>query len=72
MASANLANLCGSSAKILANNEGVPVSFPLGSDGLVVVSTIRLGLRFQLNIASLHIDEEVYNLESGILSHIIG
>jgi hypothetical protein len=72
MAFANLANLCENFVVIQADDEGVPISFPLGSDGLAVVSAIRLGLWFQLNIASLHIDEEVYNLESGILSHIIG
>lgn len=72
MAFANLANFCKIFVVIRANDEGVPISFPSGSDGLAVVSTICLGLRFQLNIAFFHIDKEVYNLESWILSHIIG
>jgi hypothetical protein len=39
---------------------------------LASVSAIRLGLRFQLNIASLHIDEEVFDSVSGDVTHIIG
>jgi hypothetical protein len=46
--------------------------FHLGSDGLASISTTRLGLRFQLNIASLHIDEEVHDLVFGDVSHTTG
>jgi hypothetical protein len=72
MASANLADLCVSSVVIRADGQGIHVSFPLVNDGLAVVSTIQFGLGFQLNIASLHIDKEVYNLESRVLSYTIG
>jgi hypothetical protein len=37
-----------------------------------LVSAIRLGLRFQLNIASLHIDKEVFDSVSGDVTHTIG
>jgi hypothetical protein len=39
---------------------------------LALVSAVCLGLRFQLNIASLHIDEEVFDSVSGDVTHTIG
>jgi hypothetical protein len=59
MASVNLVDHLSSFAVPRADGEGVPISCPLGSDGIAVVTTICLGLWFQLNIDSLHIDEEV-------------
>jgi hypothetical protein len=53
---------------IRVDGEEVSILFPLGSDGIAVVTTIRLSLRFQLNKDSLHIDEEVYDS----VSHTIG
>jgi hypothetical protein len=72
MASVNIALLSKSFATIRADGDGVPISFPLGSDGLASISTIRLGLRFQFNIASLHIDKEVFDSVSGDVTHTIG
>jgi hypothetical protein len=72
MASVNLANHVSRFVVIRADGEGVPISFPLGSDGIAVVTAIRLSLRFQLNVDSLHIDEEAYDSGSGELSHTIG
>jgi hypothetical protein len=72
MASVNIALFCTSFTTIRADGDGVPISFPLGSDGLASVSTIRLGLRVQLNIASLHIDKEVFGSTSGDVIHTIG
>src|SRR5450759_1161602 len=60
------------SATVRADGDGVPISFPLGNDGLALVLAVRLGLWFQLNIASLHIDEEVFDLASGAVTHTIG
>jgi hypothetical protein len=58
---------------IRADGDGVLISFPLGNDGLAsAVSVVRLGIRFQLNIASLHIDEEVFDLVSGDVTRTIG
>jgi hypothetical protein len=59
-------------AIIRADGDSVPLSFPLGSDGLASVLAVRLGLQFQLNIASLHIDEEVFDSVSGDVTHTIG
>jgi hypothetical protein len=72
MASISLTNLCKSFAIIWADREGVPISFPIGNDGLASVSSIRLDLWFQLNIASLHIDDEVLNSKCRAVSHNIG
>jgi hypothetical protein len=72
MASVNLADHVSRFAVIRADGEGVPISFPLGSDGIAIVTTIRLNLRFQLNMDSLHIDKEVYDSVTGELSHTIG
>jgi hypothetical protein len=72
MAPENIGPLCTSFATIQAYGDGVPISFPLGSDGLASVSAVCLGLRFQLNIASLHIDEEVFDSVSGDVTHTIG
>jgi hypothetical protein len=63
---------CASFATIRVDGDGVPSSFPLGSDGLASVSAVRLGLRFQLNIASLHIDEEVFDSVFSDGTHTIG
>jgi hypothetical protein len=72
MASESIGPFCTSFATIRADGDGAPISFPLGRDRLASVSVIRLGLRFQLNIASLHIDEEVFDSVSGDVSHTIG
>jgi hypothetical protein len=72
MASVNIALFSTNFATIRANGNGVSISFLLGSDGLALVSTVRLGLRFQLKIASLHIDEEVFDSVSSDVMHTIG
>jgi hypothetical protein len=60
-------------AVIRANGEGVPTSFSLGSDGLVIVTTICFSLwSFQLDIASLHIEEEDFDSATGDLLYTIG
>jgi hypothetical protein len=72
MASISLPDYCTRFVTIRADGEGVPISFPIGNDGLANVSAMCLGLRFQLNIASLHIDEEVFDLVSRDIIHTIG
>jgi hypothetical protein len=59
-------------ATIRADGDGVPISFPVGTDGLASISAVRFGLRFQLNIASLYIDEEVFDSVFGNVTHTIG
>jgi hypothetical protein len=72
MASVKVGDQTSGFAVIQADGEGVPISFPFGSDGIAIVTAIRLSLRFQLNKDSLHIDEEVYDSVNGELSHTIG
>jgi hypothetical protein len=72
MAFVNLADYHARFAIIRAHNEGVPISFPLGSDRVAVITTIFLGLWFQLDIAFLHIDEEVFDSATRNFFHTIG
>jgi hypothetical protein len=72
MASVNIAPFSTSFVTIRADGNGVPISFPLGSDGLASVLAIRLGLWFQLNIASLHINKDVFDSISSDVTHTIG
>ena len=72
MASMNLANYISRFAIIRADGSGVQISFPLGSDGMAIVTAICLDLQSQLNIDSLHIDEEVFDSVTGDLSHSVG
>jgi hypothetical protein len=56
MASESIGPFYTSFATIRADGDGVPISFPLGSDGL----------------ASLHIDKELFDSVSGDVTHTIG
>jgi hypothetical protein len=49
---------------IYSDHNGVPISFPLGNDGVALVTSLRLSLRFQMS--------EVYDAQSGDLIHTIG
>jgi hypothetical protein len=50
----------------------VPISFPLGSDGLAGLTFLRLSLRFRLSEGFMFIDEDVYDVLSGDLVQTIG
>ena len=58
-------------AVISADGDGVPLSFPLGNDGLARVTSLRLSLRFWLSEDFLFVDEEVYNALSRDLINTI-
>jgi hypothetical protein len=68
----SLGNLKSTLVVICANGEGVPITFSLGEDGLVVVTSLRLSLRYQLHNDSLYIDEEVFDAATRDLIHTIG
>jgi hypothetical protein len=59
-------------AVIYSDVEAVPISFPLGNDGVALVTSIRLNLRFQMSEDFMFIDEEVYDAQSRDLIHTIG
>jgi hypothetical protein len=48
-------------AIIYPDGEVVPVSFPLNNDGIVLVTSLRLSLRFQMCEDFMFINEEVYD-----------
>jgi len=57
---------------IHANGRGVPISFQVGVDGKCTISALRLHLRFQFLEGSMHVDEEVFDVDSGELLYTIG
>jgi hypothetical protein len=59
-------------AVIYSDREGVPISFPLGNDGVALVTSLRLSLRFEMSEDFIFIDEEIYDAQSGDLIHTIG
>jgi hypothetical protein len=59
-------------ATIRADGGSIPISFPLDTNGFALVSAARLGLRFHLNVDSLHIDEEVLDFATTEVTHTIG
>jgi hypothetical protein len=59
-------------AVIYSNGEGVPISFLLGNDGVALITSLRLSLRFQMSEDFMFIDEEVYDAQSEDLIHTIG
>lgn len=49
----------------------VPTSFPVGDDGLDVVSAFSLSLTFHLQVQTVHVDEEVFDAETRTLTHTV-
>ena len=52
--------------------DAVPIMFPLEDDGYAAVSICRLALRFHMIPESIFIDQNIYDPDSGVLSHTIG
>ena len=50
----------------------VPIMFLVDNDGYVDVSVSKLALRFHMIPESIYIDQNIYDPESGVLSHTIG
>ena len=57
---------------ISVEGNAVPIMFPVEDDGYANVSACRLALRFHMILESIFIDQNIFNPESGVLSHIIG
>ena len=49
----------------------VPIMFLVEDDGYADVSACRLALRFHMIPESIYIDQNIYDPESGVLSHTI-
>jgi hypothetical protein len=71
MAPLNPGNSYPSYVVIHADGGGVPLSVPLGNDGLARVTSLRLSLRFGLSEDFMFIDEEVYDIQSRNLINTI-
>ena len=67
-----LGNLESTLIVIYANGEGVPITFSLGEDGLAIVTSLQLNLRYQLYNESLYIDKEVFDAITRDLTHTTG
>lgn len=50
---------------IRADGQGVPISFQVGADEKCTVSALRLHLRFQFLEGSMHVDEDIFDVDSG-------
>jgi hypothetical protein len=61
MAALNLGNTHFRFAVICVDGEGVPISFPLGNDGLALITSLIVSSRFWLNEDSMYINEEVFD-----------
>ena len=57
-------------ATIRAHGSFVPFNLPLENDGCVVVLEYLLGLRFNLQIGTMYVEQEIYSA-SGIVSRTI-
>ena len=57
---------------ISVEGDVVPILFPVEDDGYGDVSACRLALRFHMIPESIYIDQNIYDPESGALSHTIG
>ena len=69
MASPNPYDIHPMLAVIFPDGVRVPISFPLGSDRVANVTSLKLSLRFQMNEDFMFIDKEVYDAQSGDLIH---
>ena len=63
-----------SSRMVIISVEGnvVPIMFPVEDNGYADVSACRLALRFHMIPKSIYIDQNIFDPESGVLSHTIG
>ena len=57
---------------ISVEGNAVPIMFPVENDGYADVSACRLALRFHMIPESIYIDQNIYDPDSGVLSHTIG
>jgi hypothetical protein len=50
----------------------IPLTFPVPLDGVCCISEVRLSTRFQFLEGSIYLDEEVYDVDTGVLTHTVG
>ena len=58
-------------ALLRAEHHSVPVLFPLGEDGHAIVTCTTLSLRFQYRDVTIFVEEEVFDDQTGLVSHAV-
>ena len=58
-------------ALLHVKHHSVPVLFPLGEDGHVIVTCATLSLRFQYREVTIFVEEEVFDDQTGLVSHAV-
>jgi len=58
-------------ALLRADQHSVPVLFPLGEDGHAIVNCATLSLRFEYREVTIFVEEEVFDDQTGVVSHAI-
>jgi hypothetical protein len=71
MAALNLEDTPSWLAIVCVDSDGVPISFPIGSNGFACVNSLRLSLRFRMSEDFVFINEEVYDALSQNLINTI-
>ena len=49
-------------AELRANGFGVPILFPIDVDGFAHVYSLHLSIRFSLQVGSIWVEREIYDL----------
>ena len=58
-------------ALLRAEHHSVPVLFLFGEDGHAIVTSITLSLRFRYRDVTIFVEKEVFDDQTGIVSHAI-
>ena len=58
-------------ALLRAEHHFVPVFFPLGEEGHAIVTSTTLSLRFRFCNVTIFVEEEVFDDQTGIVSHAV-
>ena len=59
-------------ARVRSDFHSVPVLFPLAEDGHATVTTTTLSPRFLFCENTIFVEEEVFDDQTGLLSHAVG
>jgi len=59
-------------ALVRAGENSVPIMFLVEESGYTIVNAFRLSIRFSLSENLVHIDEEVFDVDNGELTHTLG
>jgi hypothetical protein len=69
MASTSILPPVSEMAELRSHGIGVPIIFPIGAQGIVVVSELHLSIRFSLKASTIWVEREIYHHDTGLLVH---